>query len=264
MRNRQLSHSWYPNDADDIKEQFLLWSEGKSGKALSAVVPHAGWFFSGDLAFRAIEEMDPKIDCILLCGGHLSASSPVYCWEDPVIYTPLGVFDTDIEKLNILRENIPMTHDPQPDNSVEILLPMIRYHFKEAKIIVLRIPPRIKVVGDLIASCSQLNGHIGIIGSTDLTHYGPNYGHYLPGNPSAEEVLEKYDRPGLDKLSEYDLEGSLNWTSKNHSACSWGGALAAGMWAQNNGIPHGRVLEMKSSYFVSPSTSFVSYGTVVF
>ena len=54
IRERMLPAGWYPEDPDIVKTVMRKWSRSAGeirSQAVACVVPHAGWDFSGELAF---------------------------------------------------------------------------------------------------------------------------------------------------------------------------------------------------------------------
>ena len=83
---------------------------------------------------------------------------------------------SELTKYKILLSEI--DEDANPDNTVEVQLSFVKYLFPESMVLGLRAPPSDKSIklGKLINDVgSQLNRKITVIGSTDLTHYGPSY-----------------------------------------------------------------------------------------
>ena len=68
-----------------------------------------------------------------------------------------------------------------------------------------------------------------VFGSTDLTHYGPNYGLAPKGyGPEAVKwVKEVNDQPLHRRALKLDGPGMLKAALQDQSACSPGGAVAA-------------------------------------
>ena len=67
------------------------------------------------------------------------------------------------------------------------------------------------------------------IGSTDLTHYGPNYG-FVPrglGASSVEWVKKENDKGFIEEALRMNAEGLLHHAVENNSACSPGAVASA-------------------------------------
>ena len=105
-----------------------------------------------------------------------------------------------------------------------------------------------------------------ILGSTDLTHYGYNYG-YTPqgvGEKALDWVKYENDKKIIDLMLEMNAEGVIEEALKNSNACCSGAAAAAIAASKKLGAVNGNKLIYQTSYDIRPDTSFVGYAGVVF
>jgi hypothetical protein len=124
-----------------------------------------------------------------------------------------------------------------------------------------------KALGEAVAEIAREEGiHILAIGSTDLTHYGPNYGFLVKGiGPSAVEWVKKEnDRGFVDCALKLDIEGLLRHALENDSACSAGAAASAMATCKSLGAEKGILLDYYTSYDVLPDESFVGYAGILY
>ncbi|MDR2069745.1 MAG: AmmeMemoRadiSam system protein B, partial [Spirochaetaceae bacterium] len=191
VRKRQLPPGWYPQTPQEIRE-FLKDYEGAGERPASAVMaPHAGWFYSGALAARAIAALDREADTVVVIGGHLPAGLPPLFAEEDGAATPLGTMEIDGEFREILKKALGGSGDPYQDNTVEIQLPIAAYFLPRARLLWLRLSPdRASFeAGKRIAQTGMaLKRKTVLIASTDLTHYGRHYG-FMP-HGTGEKALE--------------------------------------------------------------------------
>ena len=83
-RAARLAGAWYPaTEAECLRtfDEFERDVVPYSGSAPlhGGVVPHAGWVYSGSIAYNVMCELArhaPSIDTVVLFGGHLGPSSP--------------------------------------------------------------------------------------------------------------------------------------------------------------------------------------------
>jgi AmmeMemoRadiSam system protein B len=104
------------------------------------------------------------------------------------------------------------------------------------------------------------------VGSTDLTHYGRNYG-FLPagtGEKALRWVREDNDSRIIAELLSMDAESALQLALRDRSACSAGGAVAALAFAKEKGVTKGRLVRYQTSHDVQPSESFVGYVGIIY
>ena len=277
-RSRTLPRGWYPVDKKECQreiESFLEgWSTAVSLKVVrGGIVPHAGWYFSGMLAARVFHllKSKSKADMIVLYGGHLGPEDPPRMVMENSWETPFGDMEMDTEFARSLMKRIEVkTEGPDSsDNTVEIQLPMIKYFFPDAKLLAIRSPSSLKAetLGEEVARLAEERGiSILAIGSTDLTHYGPNYGFLTKGigPASVKWVKEENDKGFVDRAMKMDTVGLLKHALENDSACSAGAAASAISTCKALGAEKGILLDYYTSYDIMPDESFVGYAGIVY
>jgi AmmeMemoRadiSam system protein B len=231
VRKRCLPRGWYPEDEAEIKK-FLADLPGDK-RASAVMAPHAGWFYAGKIAARAVAALDRNAQTLVVIGGHLSAGMPPLFAEEDAVWTPLGLMDIDVELRTLLRKEACFkgsAADLYADNTVEVLLPMARYFFPESKLLWLRLPaePGSFDAGRCIARIGKaLNRRLAVIGSTDLTHYGVNYGFCHKGSGALDWVRTVNDRAFIEAVLGGDPAKVLARAQEDCSACSVGAVLGA-------------------------------------
>jgi AmmeMemoRadiSam system protein B len=278
-RQRILPRGWYPFDGKDCKRDIESYLEGWSPsqslsmEGLGGIVPHAGWYFSGKLAARVFHSLKSKrkVEVVVLYGGHLSSESLSKIVLEEGWETPFG----DVEIHTGLAKKLMKTIDSKKespssgDNTIEVQLALVKYFFPEAKLLALRSPssPKAQELGEAVAEIAKTEGiSILAIGSTDLTHYGPNYGFLRKGiGPSAVDWVKKEnDRGFIDCALRMDIEGLIKHAEENDSACSAGAAASAMATCKVLGAKKGVLVDYYTSYDIMPDDSFVGYAGIVY
>lgn len=277
-RKRSLPRGWYPVDQRECQreiESYLEgWSSSISLKAVhGGIVPHAGWYFSGRLAARVFHFLKSRkrADLIVLYGGHLSPNDLPRMVMENAWETPFGEIEMDVEFVKILAKRIEIKPESPAsgDNTIEIQLPMVKYFFPEAKLLALRSPSSLLAerLGEEVAKLVTERGlEILAVGSTDLTHYGPNYGFVNRGiGPSALKwVKEENDRGFIDCALKMDAKGLVKHANEKDSACSAGAAASAIATCKTLGAEKGYLIDYYTSYDIMPDDSFVGYAGIVY
>jgi AmmeMemoRadiSam system protein B len=278
-RNRALPRGWYPFDGKDCRREIESYleewkpSQIPSSKGLGGIVPHAGWYFSGKLTAKVFYSLKLKTDVevIVLYGGHLSTEDHPRIVTEETCETPLGDVEvhTGLVKDLMRRMDIKKESLISGDNTIEIQLAMVKYFFPEAKLVAVRSPPSLKaeMLGKEVAEIAKKEGiSILAIGSTDLTHYGPNYGFLTKGiGPvSLEWVKRENDKGLIDRALKMDAEGLLKHALENNSACSAGAAISAMATCKTLGAEKGVLLDYYTSYDIMPDESFVGYAGILY
>ena len=269
----------------EVKECLL---EGKIEVALpekiaAAIVPHAGWVFSGALAamaFSAIKQAGGDVDSFVIFGAvhqRMGRQPAVYdrgCWS-----TPLGeiAIDEDLAARIVATGCAEANTDAHRDeHSIEVQVPFIQFLFPEAKIVPVMVPPATSAaklgeeVGKIIADMPEKR--IVCIASTDLTHYGPRYGFYPSGTGGAalKWAKEVNDAEFIDLAVALEAEKMVENALEKTNACGPGAVAAAVSAARTLGKDKGVLLahtdsnEIMERKFGRSSEESVGYAGIVF
>ena len=272
VRKRYLPPGWYPGSAEQTREAIERMESSllpHASHGIAGIVPHAGWEFSGSVAFEVLSRISRSMDTIVIIGGHLGPADGILCAFDDAYETPLGPLEADLALLEEIRLAMPVREDRYADNTVEVQLPFIRYLFPSARVLGMRASPSPeadKLGAALAAAARKLGRTVGVAGSTDLTHYGTNYG-FSPagsGEKAVRWVRDTNDRRLIESLLAMDSDAALARALRERSACSAGGALVAMSFARENGIRNGTLVRYTTSLEVHPSESFVGYAGILY
>ena len=281
IRKAQFSGSWYPGNAADCEREITGFL--KSGKETTesdrplagGIVPHAGWYFSGSIACSVIHRLqgEKQPDVFVVFGMHLHQRSPNYIMTEGAWETPFGHLEIEQDLAEALTKqfkfNIESANRNTPDNTIELQLPFIKYFFNDAKLVPIGVPPTKDSlrIGQAVAEYGKSQGlEMRIIGSTDLTHYGTNYG-FMPkgtGSEAVDWVKRRNDKRLIDALLAMDPERVIDEGLSNQNACCAGAAATALSAAKHLGAVQAEILAYSTSYDKSPGDSFVGYVGVVF
>ena len=282
IRRALFSGSWYPSKASECEDsikQFLgtadRGTEEPAHELCGGIVPHAGWYFSGKIACNVIHHLkgEKEPDVIIVFGMHLHKGNAGYIMPKGAWETPFGDIPVDEKLAEELVEKFDFkieTHDNfVQDNTIELQLPFIKYFFPDTKIVAMGVPPAKLALeaGVFVAESSKRFGYsIKVLGSTDLTHYGPNYGFSPKGRGKAAHnwVRNENDRRVIDKMVVMDPSAILAEAGENSNACCAGAVAAALAAGKALGAINAYEIAYATSYEKSPGDSFVGYTGIVF
>ncbi len=264
LRNPVVAGQFYPGTESSCKKQIehclasVELPDILPDSVTGGIVPHAGWTFSGTVAaalFAALKRVHENVDTFVIFGAaHGYVGTPALyaggAWQ-----TPLGRAEVD----EILADDVLKSSNVVDDrrvhsaeHSIEVQLPFVQLLFPQAKILPILVPPAKQAVslGDSIGKIiSENEKKIVCIGSTDLTHYGPNYG-FTPmgiGEDAIQWATKVNDKEFIDLAIRLDAHEVLKSASKNHNACGAGAAAAVIAAARQNGKNKGILLDHKNS-----------------
>ena len=272
IRDYSLPAGWFPRDSGSVS-RFLSDFSKPRGAGRAAISPHAGWYYSGRTAAKGVSALQPDAQTVVVLGGHLREGSPaLFAMEDAVI-TPFGPMLIDTDFRSALYKELKGSEDCYRDNTVEVLLPMVRFFFPDAALLWLRLPAEIESFrsGKIISQiAAKLNRKINVLGSTDLTHYGRNYG-FSPqgeGNAALHWVREVNDAVFIKAVQSGNSEEVLRCAVQDQSSCSAGAVLGVMGFAEAQGLGNAQLLEYATSADADKGEdlpdSFVGYAAFNF
>jgi AmmeMemoRadiSam system protein B/AmmeMemoRadiSam system protein A len=189
-----LAGSWYPAAAGELAQLLsasLETSRSRTGSfvrpgALAFLVPHAAPAYSGTVAssvYRHIQASGAR-RVVVLGFSHRLPIRGIAIPQVESIETPLGAIRIDREAADSLAAASPFHHSPEPavcDHSVEIQIPYLQTLVPDAALVPLYIGHL--TANDRARAAAALRALLEpgtvLVASSDLTHYGPDFG-YLP------------------------------------------------------------------------------------
>ena len=272
---------WYPGKSAECRREIesllrpLSAATDPDREFVGGIVPHAGWYFSGGIACNVIHclKKGDAPDVIVIFGMHLHPSSPAYIMRQGAWETPLGEIQVQEDLAGELAERftfqIETTTGFAQDNTIEVQLPFIKYFFPDTKIVPIGVPPDVGSL-EIGVSAVEISANLGlnakVIGSTDLTHYGNNYGFTSKGTGKAayEWVRDENDRRVINMMLAMDAEEVIREALASQNACCSGAAATAIAAGKQLGAQDAQIIAYENSYEKSPGDSFVGYVGIAF
>jgi MEMO1 family protein len=282
VRPADLAGHWYPGTAAAC-DRFLQEVEPAVAadlpRVIGAIVPHAGWVYSGAVAYRALGALAnsvPDPDLVLVFGGHLGPRDKPRIFIEGAWDTPFGPIEIDSRLAQdvsmAIESDLETPDDYFDDNAIEVLMPMVKKLWPKARALTVGMPPIEDAIGHGVdvVELAKTRGHrkIAVVGSTDLTHYGPNYS-YRPqgvGPKSLLWVKTKNDPEIIEKIEALDA-GKVLWTAQRGRNACCAGAIASAISASKRlGATRGKTITYTTSFDVKPNddepSSFVGYAGI--
>jgi MEMO1 family protein len=281
LRPAVFAGSWYPENAAACEEeikQFLsvgIRRPDQPATWTAGIVPHAGWYYSGQIACNVIQWLrdSSPVDLVVLFGMHLHPGSSNYLMPRGAWATPLGTLPVAEDLADYLIERFAFKQETArrfaEDNTIELQLPFVKYLLDPKQILAVGVAPnpRSLEIGRAVADWAREKGRrLKIIGSTDLTHYGRNYGMTSHGSgfEAVDWVRRENDRRVIEAMLAMDPDQVMAEGIRNQNACCSGAAAAAVEAARSMGAAHSKEVAYATSYDKSPGDSFVGYVGVVY
>lgn len=248
---------------------------------VGAIVPHAGWMFSGSLAaaaFQAIRQVNQQVDTFVIFGAaHQYFEGGAVVFDSGQWETPLGRIDIDKElAASVIKQGAkanPGAH--KGEHSIEVQVPFIQYLFPKALIVPVIVSPTGfddsfgTKVGQMLAKQAK---KVVCAASTDLTHYGPRYGFCPEGTGQAgiRWAKEVNDKQFIDLALKMDAGLLLETALDKGNACGPAAAAAVVAAAKAMGRKQGVLLGHTTSSdvmyqkFQQFSEESVGYAAIVY
>jgi len=253
------------------------------GKVVAGLVPHAGWVCSGAVAARVFQTMAAsgnKPATIIVFGGvHRYRGRQAALFAEGRWETPLGSVEIDARLAERVMANTSLVvNDPyahEGEHSIEVQMPFLQYLFPESRVLPIMVPPGSTAgeVGEAVArTLSTYRYDAIVVGTTDLTHYGPGYG-FTPhgiGAKGNEWAMKVNDARFVGLVCDMQAERVVEEARQNKNACSSGAVAATIAAARRLGASRGVVLQRTSSSEVLSKTmgvvqnDSVGYAGIVF
>ena len=263
--------SWYPEDPKVLKRDIDKYLGDASvekieGEIIGAIVPHAGYEYSGSIAayaFKALKQKNP--DTVIIVGfthrRFFEKSAAVF--TDEAFYTPLGKAEIDMDltkRLLVFDKNIkdiPVAFSEE--NSVEMEVPFSQATLEGAKFVLIAVSDQSmdtsRILANALYHVLKDRDNYVILASTDLCHYRS----YSEANRMDKETIKKIEKFDPESFYLYSLKS-------NHEAMCGPGAVYAVMLASKKlGADEVKILKYANSGDTSGMKNrVVGYVSVLF
>lgn len=267
MRSPAVAGQFYPYGPDQVREEierlFLSGlgpgevpelNEGGARTIAGAVVPHAGYTYSGPVAahvYAALAKDGFPETFVVIGPNHSGFGSPVAMTTEN-FRTPLGTVNIDTEITERLGRLV--VDDPTPhryEHSIEVQLPFIQYFKEDVKFVPISMAAQdyetaAEVANELKNACQGRD--VVILASTDFSHYVP------------ASVAQKQDHAVIDRILSMDAPGVYDTVvRKDVSMCGYGPVMTM-MLA--SGGSRAELLKYATSGDVVPMSDVVGYAAI--
>ena len=200
MRRAVVAGQFYESDAEALRgrvEGYIAATEVEIFEEIKgAVVPHAGYVYSGQVAAHVYAALPSAKTYVILGPNHQGIGSTVAVSTD-TWSTPLGEVEIDKDLINMLPDSIDRDEVAHRyEHSIEVQLPFLQYKFKDFKIVPicmsLQDEGAAKKIGAKLGNVLK-DEDVVILASSDFTHYEP------------DQVARKKDHKIIESILEMDV-----------------------------------------------------------
>ena len=264
IRKPVVAGQFYSGSASALTAEVAshLAADVTPRSAVAAVVPHAGYVYSGPVAGAVYGRLRLPETVVILAPNHTGMGRPISVWEAGEWVTPLGSVGVD-EALAaaLLREFAEATSDTDAhlmEHSIEVQLPFLQALREDVKIlpVVLSVASSatLKALGCCLAELVEKHEpETLLLATTDMTHYEP------------QEVAERQDRLALERVLEVDADGLWQVVLENDiSMCGYMPTTAVLAYARSRGARSAELVRYETSGDrTGDRSSVVGYAGVI-
>jgi len=206
-RTPVVSGQFYPGNASEIEKMLTQFKSNSPTKvsAKGAILPHAGYIFSGKVATQTVERIIPAKRVVILGPNHTGFGEDFSVYPEGSWITPLGEVEIDKELVEFFLQKNLLKKDTLAhkfEHSIEVELPILQYFFKEFKFVpivcnVASLEIYYKIAQRIYEGIMKAKEDVLIIASSDMTHYEP------------EETARRKDRLAIEAILNLDVENFL-------------------------------------------------------
>ena len=189
-------------------------------KILGAIVPHAGYSYSGQCAawaYKAIAEAGMPDLFIILGPNHYGTGSGITMETFDMPYGEIRV-DQDFTRKLVEKGNITLNNKAhETEHSIEVQIPFLQFifksHIEKLKIVPILVDHDVdlkKLAVDIKETLLDTKKTAIIIAASDFTHYGRNYRH-VPFSIDVKKNIYKLDGDAIEFIKNLDASGFLQY-----------------------------------------------------
>lgn len=261
IRKAIVAGSFYPGTRKElinfIKSNITIKSEKYN--AISIMVPHAGYIFSGKTAMYVYNSINIPDQVIIIGPNHTGLGPPLSIMTEGIWETPMGNAQIDSELAKkILTNSRYLKADSFAhlnEHSIEVQLPMLIYFKSDFKFVPIVMGNySIQFINDLSnAIIKAAESNVLVVASSDMSHYVSRR-EAKELDFLAFEKIKNLDSLGLmEVVYEYDI-----------SMCGSGPMAVAINYSKERGAKEAILLDYTDSGEVTNDTSsVVSYAGFV-
>ena len=265
IRQPVVAGMFYYSDPELLKNQLSVFFKSAKAEGYRAVIsPHAGYEYSGLTAAHAINAVSGFSKYIILGPNHNLIGYRFAVFESGSWLTPLGECKINEDIANKLKGEIikPDINAHAYEHSIEVQLPLLQYRVKDFTFTPISIRnisydrdfmnDCIKI-GKMIAKIVKVDRDIGVIASSDFSHYLPAEIAKEKDMAAIEMIKKLYVRGFFDVLEETDA-----------SICGYGGIAITMAFAREMGLSVDIIHSSNSGDVTHDYSSVVSYYAIGF
>jgi len=226
VRQPAVAGQFYPGRAETLRadiEGYLATGAAKI-PALGAVIPHAGYMYSGHVAGAVYARLQLPRRFVILCPNHTGIGAPLAIMSRGRWATPLGEAAIDEQTADALKKTFSLITEDEDahrgEHALEVQLPFLQVLRPDFRFVPITVGTgRYEVLAALGVSIARVLEALGedamVIASSDMNHYESDAATRVKDEKAVAEVM------ALDPKGLYETVQEHNITM-----CGYGPAVA--------------------------------------
>jgi AmmeMemoRadiSam system protein B len=247
-RKPAVAGYFYPQQAESLKSVLdrMIDAECEKRKAISVIVPHAGFEYSGPVAGAVFSSVQLPEVFVMLGPSHRHIKSRFAIMEEGTWQTPFGEVPIDFRLANAIATGSDLISDDrdahEQEHSLEVQLPFIQYFKDDFSIVPISIAyqtsyEELEELGHAISEAIQSQDEdVLIIASTDMSHY------------VSQKEAEIKDSLAIEEIKHLDAHGLYDVVSReNISMCGYQPTTATIVASRDLGATQAELIKYQTS-----------------
>jgi AmmeMemoRadiSam system protein B len=215
FRKAIVKGQFYPDCANELTKFFdkIPRSNKKIESSISAIIPHAGYIYSGKTAFKTLSSIDIPEAAILMGPNHTGMGKRIAVFNDGSWETPFGDITVDKELANMLVDEKIIYKDYSAhtnEHCLEVIVPMLKYLNTTVQIVpvvfgLLSYQECLKIAELIVKSLNEITKKALIIVSSDMNHYEDSETTTKKDNMAIEAILHLDSRKLYETVIEHNI-----------------------------------------------------------
>lgn len=207
---------FYPESAKSIDAMLetLVNKDAEKEEVIGALLPHAGYPYSGSVAGAAISAIRFPDTAVIIGPNHSGNGRPFAIMTDGVWRMPAGDVSIDSELAGLIMQKSTFLEADsvahQYEHSIEVQLPFLQYFKEDIKIVPISLAhgtlQAYQEIGKSIAEAvRQLGRNVVVLASGDMTHYEPQDTAERKDNKAIEAILDLDEAELVKRVNTYNI-----------------------------------------------------------
>jgi AmmeMemoRadiSam system protein B len=252
IRPPAVAGRFYSGDATELRKDirdFIQDEEQPTISSIGAVIPHAGYMYSGHVAGAVYSRIRKPNRSIVLCPNHTGYGPPLSIMAEGEWVTPFGNIRIDEQIARSLIDADPQLVEDAAahryEHAIEVQLPFIQnIAGPDATFVPITVGTAdwrdLENLGNALSRVLQASPDIEIIASSDMNHY------------ESDAVTRIKDHKAIDKILELDAAGLYETVRRERiSMCGFGPATSMLVAAKQLGASRAELIKYATSGDVS-------------